>query len=258
MDKGTFVEKAPIYYAMAVLAFFERNPSAVISEATLRGFYTVSDDDMVEDYCFLQKAVLLDRAIAWLVGQRVISVTADDFGPPILERAVAAEPLIEQMKSDPSLPFGREAQLRDSGEWLRRALRSVNTNYDELGIQASDFNALDKDWEPLPLDRHDPQLEKAVAAIDETIEQVRGDNGYSANFPEERSYVLDGLSSVSRKLKESATVSVPYLRKYALEPLEKVIRRFKNAAPGIIATAARQALVELLKKYGIDLFHRLF
>jgi hypothetical protein len=115
-----------------------------------------------------------------------------------------------------------------------------------------------KEWEPLQLERDDPQLKKAIAAVDDTAEKVRSDNGYAANLPEEREYVLDSLSTLSRRLKEASSISLAYLKEFAFAPLAKLLRRFKGAAIGLAASVAREAIREWLKRKGITLLDDLF
>jgi hypothetical protein len=114
------------------------------------------------------------------------------------------------------------------------------------------------EWEPLPLERDDPLLQKTVDAVDDTIEKVRSDNGYASNRPEEREYVLDGLSAFSKRLKEAASISLGYLKRYAVGPLRTLLTRFKDNAVGLAASVAKEALREWLRKKGISFLDDLF
>jgi hypothetical protein len=112
-----------------------------------------------------------------------------------------------------------------------------------------DFANPDAEWEPLPLERTDPALQRAVEAIDATLKQVREDNGYNATVPEERNYVVASLSTASQVLKSENTTSIPFVRQYILEPLSKVARRFGGAALGAVAAGARAAVIEYVKQH---------
>lgn len=120
-----------------------------------------------------------------------------------------------------------------------------------VGIQATDFDQPDREWEPIPLDLSEPELKVAIQAVDEVIELVRADNGYAATIPEERAFVLDGLSVLSTRLKTSETVSVPFIQTYGVDPFMKLVRRFGGTAIELLVAAAREALKEWLKKKGI-------
>jgi hypothetical protein len=93
------------------------------------------------------------------------------------------------------------------------------------------------EWEPLPLDRADPNLQAVTSQLDETISQIQADNGYAAALPGERDMVIDSLSSAAERLKKDPTISWGYLQRNAFEPLKTVLRRFKGAAlAAIVAT----------------------
>jgi hypothetical protein len=156
------------------------------------------------------------------------------------------------LQQDQQYPFYRYSLANRSDEWVHEALQALDRQYDALEIKEEDFDEPpEQEWEPLPIDRDDPDLKTAMEKIDETYEQVRADNGYAAHLPEERAYVMDSLGLVARKLKEASAISVPYIRRYAIEPLSMLIRRFGPSAIGLIATAAKEALKEWLKKRGI-------
>lgn len=139
----------------------------------------------------------------------------------------------------------------DNGSWLIEALRAVNDTYDQLGIKVSDFEPSEFDyWEPLPIDREEPHLRSAIEKLDEAIEQVRADNGYSSTVPEERAYVLEKLSALSKRLKTEATISWMYLNEFGLKPLGQLTKRFGKAAVGLAAVAARDSLLAWLKAFG--------
>jgi hypothetical protein len=113
------------------------------------------------------------------------------------------------------------------------------------------------EWQPIPIERELEVVEQLTRKLNEAIESIRSDNGYTANQPEERQFVLDGLRAVSKRIKEDTQISVMYVREYALVPLGLVIDRFGKAATGMFAEAARKAIVEWLKQYGIDILKSL-
>lgn len=259
MDKKQFVELAPAYYALAIVAYFRDTGLQIASLAAVDDFYQKPDEDEVgETYSYVQKYLVFQEAVTWLVDRGMITEVTDQFGPSIFALTSRSDAVLKDLEADKSLPFSKYALVTKAQDWLRSALFAVNNTYDRLEITPDDFEDPDREWEPLPLDRNDPALQKAISALDDTIEQVRADNGYNAIVPEERNYVLDGLSAVSRRLKEAATISVPYLQKYALDPLAIIVRRFKDAALGIAAAAARQAVIEFLKQHGIKLLQSIF
>lgn len=260
MDKSRFVEVSPFYYALAIITHMQRNWGGPVSRSSLvRAFTHASETgDPEEYYCLLEKELLLDKAISWLVEQEMIAVIPDEFGPPIYQQTASFDPHWAELKRDERLPFGRYALSPDGEDWVRAALVSVNREFDKHLIMLGDFDQQRSEWEPIPLDRVDPQLNAAIDAIDEAIEMVRSDNGYSATLPEERTFVLDSLANASQTLKEANSTSWPYVRTYALEPLGRLIRRFGAAAIGIAATVARDSLLTWLKAAGVKIIDWVF
>lgn len=182
----------------------------------------------------------------------MIQLIRDDLGPNILLRSDEFFDIMTQLKEDPQYPFFRYFLAGDQDAWVQEALQKLDQQYDLLNIQDEDFDARSEpEWEPLPIDRDDPDLKSVIDKIDDTFEQVRADNGYAAHVPEERVYIMDSLGMVARKLKEASAISLPYLRRYAIEPLSMLVRRFGPSAIGLIAAAAKEALKEWLKKRGL-------
>jgi hypothetical protein len=261
MDRAQFVKTAPAYYAMAIMLFFRNSGQQPADGDTIERSLSEHNDDSSDPddlYYFLEKPLIFDRAMGWLIDEDIIEAVHDEFGPSIFLPTSRFDPMISQLERDPNLPFQKFRTLRYSESWLRSALRKVNETYDDLQITRSDFENPDAEWQPIPLERDAPELQTAIAKLDKTIEQVRGDNGYSATVPEERALVLESLATASRILKEATSISAPFLKRYAFEPLQMLIRRFGPAAIGIAATGARDALVEFVKQHGAKLLDWLF
>lgn len=83
--------------------------------------------------------------------------------------------------------------------------------------------------------------------MDQAIEKIESSNGYAAEVPGERQYVLESLKTASKTLKENAQIYWMQLKVFVLEPLSRVIKRFGNAAEGVAASAARDAIHDWLK-----------
>jgi hypothetical protein len=119
-------------------------------------------------------------------------------------------------------------------------LRAILDQMDEaratdLGARsiASTPTRPDDDWTPIPLDREDPDQRTALKALEKTIEELRGDNGYAATNPEEKAFVQDKLSAVVKRLRDDSQISWMYLNEFAFRPLGILIKRFGQAAIGI-------------------------
>jgi hypothetical protein len=251
MDKTRFIDVAPTYYALAVMAYMARNNNAAISHTSLMRDYGNGANNPDEYYCYLEKEELLDAAFQWLAENLIITVTYDDFAPPIYRPSSEFDRRREALLIDENTTFGRYALSPDKNTWLESGLVKVNREFDRLGISAKDFESPDAEWEPIALDRNDESLTKAIGDLDKIIDLVRMDNGYNANAPEEKELVLDSLNSATSALKTKESVSVPYLRQFALEPLARLIKRFGPAAIGVAASLARETLFAWLKNAGV-------
>lgn len=247
MDRTRYVQKAPQYYAAAIYAYM-RQRSGVISETAIQNFYT----DEARLYEYLQKNLLFRKAVDFLEAHDLLQRITDDFGPTLYRRTESSSYAEAQgLTGFADSPVGKCFELDWDIGWIKEALQRVNDLYDELVIAPDDFESADREWAPLGLERGDPTLQEAIERIDEVIEAVRADNGYAANVPEERAYVLTSLSTGSEVLKNEQTTSFPFVRVYILEPLERVIRRFKDGVLGAIAEGARAAIVQYIKDHAV-------
>ncbi len=150
-------------------------------------------------------------------------------------------------ETNPIALFRKYNQLANK-DWLRSAIRSVNETYDSLQVEPSDFSqdTIEIEWEPIPLDRSNEALIQATEQVQKAINSIEQDNGYAANAPGEREYVLSNLKAF-QKAAEQSEIYWLQIKTFALEPLARVIKRFGPAALGIAATAARESIVEWLK-----------
>jgi hypothetical protein len=243
MDKDEFIEKAPLYYALAIAVTLSNAKKQVNTIGEL-------DNQISTNNVYLEKAPLIDAATKLLSRENAMLVIADDFGPALFR---ASEELSTWLDGAAAERFPLFRKFRDAGKnitWLRSALKSVNKHYEELGVTSDDFenNAADAEWDPSPLNRDDQKLNAATEALDTAIHEIEGDNGYAVHYPGEREYVLSNLKNASQTLKSQPNIYWLQLKNYALEPLNRVIRRFGTAAVGVASTAAREAILEWLKE----------
>ncbi len=55
----------------------------------------------------------------------------------------------------------------------------------------TDEDRLDEDaWQPLQIDRSDPEYIEVLATVEEAIERIRGDNGFAENYSEQRNGIV--------------------------------------------------------------------
>lgn len=246
MDKNSYVEKAPPFYALALaVAFAEYGGDQTVTLQRLENAFGG------EDVAF-QHGLLVRAGMRMLAESGVVEVLQVDFGPRVYRRS--SDLTMDWIFSEGTkhIPIFATYKQINSREWLQEAMKDVNGLYARFAFKPDDFeNPPASLWEPLPLDRSDEQLVEATAKIDEAIEKIEADNGYAANVPGERDFVLQSLKSFSKELKESAQITGMQIRTFALEPLALVAKRFTGAALELVAGAAKEALVNWLRtKFG--------
>lgn len=257
MDKREYVKLAPHYYMMAIVQHVI-NQGAPSSQSSIERAYTVEDEGG-DDFPYLPNETLFEAGLKLGLEHGLVRLIRDPFGPVVITAEEDIFAKWEKLKETGAVPFKNYGLAPDKRQWLQSALISVNNTYRTLGMEPVDFeDTLEDEWEPLPLDRDNEKTKEVTARLDDTIEQVRADNGYSATAPEERAFVLDGLSNLRRKLTEASSISYGYIKKYGLEPLRILIVRFGDAAIGIGAIAAREAIISWLKDLGVRLLEMMF
>jgi hypothetical protein len=97
-------------------------------------------------------------------------------------------------------------------------------------------------WEPLPIELGDPQLIEVRSALARIAELVEGDNGYAAEYPDERAEVLSGFVAASTLFREATQIGYSAFVVYVVWPLEKLLARFPagtviGAAAGLLKDA---------------------
>jgi hypothetical protein len=232
MDKSEFLEKAPLYYALAIGLCFASGANAQTRHA-IRDEYTLQSDpdDPDTQVCLVDVDVIWDRAIAWLTARGFIESLTDPFGPPIYVRNDTFGQRWHEL-STTLAPFRNAAASEAARGWTISALSSVDREYRLLEISQQDFETPEREWEPIPLDENNPALQKAIDDLDKTIADVEQSNGYATQYPEERNFVLDNLRMLSQKMKSAGTISVSYIRTHGLSVLKKIQDRFVDTAIG--------------------------
>jgi hypothetical protein len=255
MDKPEFVEKAPLYYALAIIVTMPPSPSRLIGISNVvASFINGAGFDKLT-----VKIDLIRRAMIFLQSEGLVDIVEDDFGPTMY--AVNGD-IVNWIKSESASKyeiFNRYNKINELN-WLNLALMNIVKQYATLGIVENDFivERSEIQWTPIPLERENTKLIAAERALEIAIKEIEGDNGYAVHSPNEREHVLVNLKSLQKKLAEDVTIYWIKLKYLAFEPLAAVIRRFGDAATGVASTAAREALIEWLKSAGQDLARWIF
>jgi hypothetical protein len=245
VERNRLIELAPKYYQLAFCAFFSKGNNKIASSMTL--WQQAGSDHNATFW----------HALNGLVEKGILEVIRDDFGPPLYRKTDAFEAQWKEIKnkSQPDTPAFKY-NLDPNGEvWLTTAMQAVNKALKEQDIKPEEFGKPDAEWEPLPVERTNAKLKKATEELEKTIEAAEADNGYAANLPEEKAFVVENLKNAVEKLKTENSISYAYLKRKAIDALDTLIRRFGKASLGLVAQSARAALFDWLKEIGGKALH---
>jgi hypothetical protein len=243
MDKAEFVKLAPQYYALAIALAFA-NKGDELTRQSLMNEYIVHEEDE-DPYCLLDDFTIWNQAIAWLTERDMIFAFTDPFGPAVYNKGDIFDSQWNDLCRS-ERPFENARRSGNPATWTREALIAVYREYIRLGIRSSDFENPEREWQPIPLDRHDEALQAAIVSLNKTITEVEQSNGYASEYPEERDFVLDNLRLLSQKLKSAGTISVSYIRTHGLNVLKRVQDRFIDTSIGEGAKETTNAIVHWL------------
>ena len=256
MDKAEYVEKAPIYYALAIAVVLERSTGPMPEFKIKNMFPDASDSQPDDDGSLLGRWMIWDRAVSWLIARHMIKVKSDPFGPPIYSKSDDFTGEWDKLLGDDNLPFATYQAAGQSDDWLIPALHSLENHFVNMDMKAEDFDNPDGEWEPIEIDADDPDAKKAISSLQDIIEEVRSDNGYNASHPHERDYVLEGLQGTLEKFK-SSSVSAGYIR-VAIDRLRMLSIRFSGTLKNVASTGTTAALLEFAKKHFGDALNYLW
>jgi hypothetical protein len=236
MDKAEFVEKAPLYYAVAALIVSNARGGPITKAEIVDHFSVYNSDDPTDPYERIEPGSLLDAAISLLVEEKVFTLEVDDFAPELIIQENGIDDLLDIEWGGNFAKLWAKYQRAGSKreQWIRDALDKIIREKIRLGVTKEDFNRPDAEWKPIPIDRRQAEVQDVIKAVEEATEKLQGDNGYAANQPEERAYVLGGLNSFKAEIKESSTTSVPFIRAYAMEPIARGLKTLGKSASGIL------------------------
>jgi hypothetical protein len=141
-ERREFINIAPHYYAMAIIMFFQEQGETPASLQDIQRVFTYIPEPSEDNppYCYLEHALLFDRAAALLVQKEMLAVIPDRFGPTIFQPASKFDEGLQKLVANKTLPYYKmHLTAQGSGGWLRTALVNVNSRYRDLDIQPWDI-----------------------------------------------------------------------------------------------------------------------
>jgi hypothetical protein len=112
-------------------------------------------------------------------------------------------------------------------------------------IAPSKNNEEESDWEPLPIDRADPDFQAAVESSEKALDAIEQNNGYAATHPDERNGLVKTIRGTLDALK-SGTPSRAAVIEGLLKPLKFFVKRFSESSMSELAKLAVAAIMKWL------------
>ena len=191
-----------------------------------------------------------EAAVVWffdnIIGPAAIRAVFSELSKQGFVRQISVNP----KKYEITMELLRKAEeIKESdntlGEIFGNELDGLSIpTFEELPSTEPNDRAMDEIdiWEPLPLEASETEVTEAADEIEALVEAVRGDNGYSANQPEEQKSIIWALGSGVNALREGLVTRFAF-ENFLRNPLQKLIERFKDAA---IQFSAQKVLEKIL------------
>lgn len=101
------------------------------------------------------------------------------------------------------------------------------------------------DWSPLDIDREADDYQATVDVLEESLEVIRGDNGFAEEYPEQRAGILDTLREGLDWLKNKRP-SANVLKKLLVDPLRWIAVTFGKSMLGSAGKLAAEKIMKLI------------
>jgi hypothetical protein len=116
--------------------------------------------------------------------------------------------------------------------------------FDGLFYYPGEQKKLDN-WSPLDIDREGDDYQTTVEVLEESLEAIRGDNGFAEEYPEQRAGILDALREGLDWLKNKAPSS-NVLKKLLVDPLRWIAVTFGKSMLGNAGKIAAERVMKLI------------
>src|SRR5437016_3273481 len=152
MDKAEYVAKAPIYYALAIAVALERS-TVPMPDFKIKGLFpNIEENNPHEEGTLLDRWMIWERAVGWLVARNMIKIKNDPFGPPIFSQGPNFGEQWNELILNEELPFSTYQAAGGSDDWLVPALHSLENHFVNMDMKPEDFDNPDAEWTPIEID----------------------------------------------------------------------------------------------------------
>lgn len=134
--------------------------------------------------------------------------------------------------------FGQILNATDANyakEWRLTALKNSLNDVEYVNERADEKNANNEQWHPLPIERDDPVYQAGLKAVEEALTTIEADNGFAANYPDERNAIVANAKGIIESLKDG-TPSKDQVESNLVKPFKWIFDKFGG---GLLSSAAR-------------------
>ncbi len=128
-------------------------------------------------------------------------------------------------------------------DWLKQILHRISEESAADGAESSadeesnnvapeTKNADNDSWEPLPIDRENPEYEETIAGIEDAIREIGADNGFSDTYPDERNNLIEHANTTLKSVKEGK-VTRKQITEHLIDAGKWVASKFTGSAIGL-------------------------
>ncbi|WP_151115391.1 hypothetical protein [Hypericibacter adhaerens] len=100
-------------------------------------------------------------------------------------------------------------------------------------------------WQPLKIDRQQPEYQEVVNSVEAALEAIRGDNGYATSQADEREQIVTAIQTGLDRIKHAFPTRAE-IKALLLDPLKFVARKFAEMTIGELAKVAATAIIKWL------------
>ena len=181
------------YFCIAIYEFYRHhlsNDDGAFSEGEVSSFIQLNYfGSAINSPQIDRSSSYISSSLGRLVSDGLIIYLPDNFGGDFYAPQCSTSDFLTYLNNQIK-PFSTYLQLGNAASrWLSTALRKIE-EYAEaneaIETKSSDDPIEEDRWEPLPLELNAPEAVEALEHLEQTINAIKADNGFSSEYPVER------------------------------------------------------------------------
>lgn len=146
--------------------------------------------------------------------------------------------------------------LDGATEWMKQILHRIleetdaefaesPTDEEQNNVVSETKDASDDLWQPLPIDRGNPEFEETLEGLEKAIREIAADNGFSSTLPEERDNFVEHANATLKSVKEGKATR-GQIKQNFIAASQWIALKFAGTGLGVAAKALINWGVKLL------------